>query len=225
VAKILMVDDDQNLAETVKAVLNKSGYVVDLAGDTKEAELLLLTSIYEIIILDWVMPGMSGIEFLSELRRKGIKSRVVMLTGQNDVEDKITGLESGADDYVTKPFHSTELLSRIRAILRRPEVLTTNELQAGGLTLDARKFTATWQGVDVKLTKQEYQLLELLMRNKNEVLSVDAIVERAWSSMSESSSDTVRVHLSRLRKKIEAIAEPCPIKNVHGRGYVFACED
>jgi DNA-binding response OmpR family regulator len=225
VSKILVVDDDQSLAESLKAALTKEGFVVDLAACADDADEMLQGFAYDLVILDWVMPGTEGIEFLGAIRRRGSKARVLMLTGKNDVQNKIDGLDTGADDYVTKPFSRSELISRVRALLRRPQMAETNDLCLAGVQLDQRNFRVTWHGTEIKLTKQEYQVLELLMRNKNEVLSADTIVERAWSSFSESSSDTVRVHLSRLRKKFESDQHECPVRTVHGRGYVFSTDE
>jgi DNA-binding response OmpR family regulator len=201
--------------------LTRAGFVVDLAESAEEGGELLKGFVYELIILDWTLPGAQGIDFLRSLRAGGKPIKVLMLTGNNTIDHKAAGLDSGADDYLTKPFDLRELAARVRALLRRPQVLESTELAAANVVLDTRSQRVLWHGVELKVTNQEYQLLELLMRNKNEVFSHDALVERAWSSFSESSAETVRVHMSRLRKKFEGGATPCPVKTVHGKGYIF----
>ena len=226
VSKILAVDDDEKLLESVQEFLSRSGYIVDPAFSAEEAEEMLRGFDYDLLVLDWQMPGMSGLELLAKLRTQGFKAPVLMLTGQNLVENKLEGLDAGADDYLTKPFDGRELVARVRALLRRPEIVSSKELKLSNVCLDQTTQHVTWHGIALNLTKQEYQLLELLMRHKNEIFSHEALVERAWSSLSEASSDTVRVHMSRLRKKFESAstASECPIRTLHGKGYVFAAE-
>ncbi len=220
-SKILVVDDDEKLADSIEEILTRSGYIVDQANCVEDAEPMLAGFTYDLLVLDWVMPGMHGIDFVAKLRAVGFKSPVLMLTGMNSVDNKIAGLENGADDFLTKPFDGKELVARVRAMLRRPAIQETTELNLSNVHLDTRTQRVMWHGTELKLTKQEYQLLELLMRHKNEVFSHEALVARAWSSMSESSADTVRVHVSRLRKKFEGAATECPLKTLHGKGYVF----
>ncbi|MBX9685413.1 MAG: response regulator transcription factor [Candidatus Obscuribacterales bacterium] len=223
-AKVLVVDDDEKLSDTIQEVLTRGGLIVDQALCAEDAEPMLAGFTYDLLILDWMMPGMHGIDFLAKIRAKGLKTPVLMLTGMDTVDNKIAGLDNGADDYLTKPFDRKELLARVRAMLRRPQLVESTVLNLAGVTLDTKTLKVTWQGSEIKLTKQEYQLLELLMRHKNEVFSHDALVERAWSSMSESSADTVRVHMSRLRKKFEGGVADCPLQTVHGKGYVFVAD-
>ena len=219
--KVLIIDDDHELLNSVQMVLKREGFIADVADCLEEADALLGGFAFDLIILDWNLPDGEGIDYLARLRKTGVHVPIIMLTGQHDVEKKIAGLDGGADDYLTKPFNRVELVSRIRAVLRRPQVMETTVLSGAGVVLDTRALKVTWQGAELKLTKQEYQLLELLMRHKGEVFSHNALVERAWSTMSESSPDTVRVHMSRLRKKFENGAAECPIRTVHGQGYVF----
>lgn len=222
-SKILLVDDDDNIVLSVEEILVRNGYIIDVASRVEDADGMLGGFTYDLIILDWMLPGTTGIDFLEKIRARGINTPVIMLTGMRESDDKIRGLETGADDYLTKPFNRQELLSRVRAVLRRPAmIIQGSELQVAGVSLDTKSLKVTWHGKEMQLTRQEYQLLELLMRNKNEVFSHEALVERAWSSFSESSPDTVRTHMSRLRKKFEEISdEPCPIKTVYGKGYMF----
>lgn len=224
-SKILVVDDDAEVTSTIEEVLTGSGFIVDVAATANDAQAMLAGFVYDLIILDWLMPEMQGIDFLAMLRARHLTTPVLMVTGMNQVENKVRGFETGADDYLTKPFNRQELLARVRAILRRPQAMTDTELRLSGVSLDTRTLRVTWLGKEIKLTKQEYQLLELLMRHKNEVFTHDALVQRAWSSLSEASPDTVRTHMARLRKKFEDGPMPCPLRTVHGQGYVFVSEE
>lgn len=222
-SKILVIDDDEKLAETVQDTLTRTGFIVDYANCAEEADPMLAGFVYDLIILDWVMPGMHGIDYLAKLRARGLTTPVLMLTGQSGIDHKLTGLDQGADDYLTKPFDLRELLARVRALMRRPVTATSKELKASNVAIELLSQRVTFHEVEVKLTKQEYQLLELLMRNKNEVFSQEALCERAWSSMSESSPEAVRVHIFRIRKKFETASKlsECPVRTLHGKGYIF----
>ncbi|MBY0548424.1 MAG: response regulator transcription factor [Candidatus Obscuribacterales bacterium] len=221
-SKILIVDDDKSLLASVDEVLAGHGYLVDKAEDPRLADEMLKASPYDLLILDWNLPQMTGIEFLKRIRTAGIQSPVLMLTGMDHIDNKETGLNSGADDYLTKPFNSRELVARVRALLRRPSVVVdTSDLEMNGVYLSTKTLQVKFHGNDLKLTKQEFHLLEFLMRNKDQVFNSEMLVERAWSTMAESSPDTVRVHLSRLRKKMEATGHPCPFRTVFGQGYAF----
>lgn len=225
-AKILVVDDDIAVADSVQEILEQSGFLADQANSTEDADALLRGFEYDLLILDWVLPGMHGIDFLASIRKNGMNMPVLMLTGQSSLNDKITGLETGADDYLTKPFEPKELVARVKALMRRPQVVASKQLCLANVVLDLTTQRVFWHENELKLTRQEYLLLELLMKHKNETFSHDALVERAWSSMSEASPDTVRTHMSRLRKKFELAskASKCPIKTLHGKGYVFSSD-
>lgn len=223
-SKILLVDDDFGLSESIKDILTSNGFIVDAADSAEDAEAILFSATYSLIILDWMMPGMTGIEFLKLIRSKGIQSPVLMLTGRSTIDDKEAGFETGADDYLVKPFHGRELLARVKALVRRPAKIDPAEIRLDELVLDTRARSLHRAGVDgaeIALTKQEYTLLEFLMRHPNEVFSADALIERAWSSFTECSSDTVRVHIAHLRKKLSIGEAESPIKTLHRQGYAF----
>jgi DNA-binding response OmpR family regulator len=220
-AKILLVDDDVHLAESIEETLSGHGFIVDMAANVQEAEGLLAVSQYDLIVVDWMMPHKTGIEFVGELRSKGWHAPILMLTGRDSVEDKATGLEQGADDYLVKPFNSKELVARVRALMRRPARYEEPQIQINEFVLDTGNRSLYRNGKQIALTKQEYALLEFLMRNKDQVFSSEALVERAWSSFSEASPDTVRVHITRLRKKLESEGDESPIKTLHRQGYAF----
>lgn len=221
-SKVLIIDDDMELSETIQQSLVNEGHIADVASSADEAEAILHGFAYDIIILDWMMPGKAGIELLKQWRQRGVDTPVLMLTGMNSPDHKEAGLDTGADDYLTKPFFRKELLARVRALLRRPRKIESLDLiQLGNISLNRKSLEVTCNNQQVKLTRQEFILLEFLMRNKNEVFSAEALAERAWSSMSDSSPDTVRTHMSRLRKKLGPDLESCPIQTVYAQGYVF----
>ena len=224
-SKILIVDDDIGLCDAVSSTLASCGYVVDQANDPLEAEEMLFGFTYDLIILDWMMPHSTGIEFLSKIRASGLQTPVIMLTGMSSIENKSDGFDTGADDYLTKPFHMKELLARVRAVLRRPKSMQESAVTLSGFTLDTRTKEVHFKDEAIKVTRQEYLLLEFLMRNPGQVFPQEVLVERAWSSLSESSPDTVRVHMSRLRKKLKEYTDSCPIETVHGLGYKFVIDN
>jgi two-component system, OmpR family, response regulator TctD len=222
-AKILVVDDDINLGESVKAILKEVGHLVDYASSARDAEAIVFVSSYDLLVLDWEMPQMSGVELLKRLRSQGLQTPVLMLTGRSAIEDKEVGFEHGADDYLVKPFDGRELVSRVKAIMRRRPVIESADVTVGEFVLDSKGRRMLHSGREISLTKQEYALLDLLMRNKDEVFSVEAILNRAWSGWSDCSPDTVRVHITHLRKKLAVDgAGESPIRTVHRQGYLFS---
>lgn len=223
-AKVLVIDDDPMITESLSEGLVPAGYIVDVAHNAADAENILAGSHYDCLIVDWQMPGKSGAQLVEDLRRRGTTCAILMLTGKASLDDKVKGLDVGADDYLTKPFALREVLSRLRALLRRPPQLQEDELRGAGIVINRTSRQVSCQGEQVSLTRQEYLLLEYLMTNRNRICSVDLLVNAAWSSMSESSSDTVRVHMANLRKKIKRGQDECPIRTVHGQGYVFTEE-
>lgn len=223
-SRILVIDDDAWLTQSLGESLSAAGYVVDKALSAKEAESLLAISPYELIILDWEMPEVSGIEFLVGIRRRGIETAVLMLTGRDSIDDKTSGLDEGADDYLTKPFNTKEFLSRVRALLRRPHKVQSSELAVNDIVLDQLSRRVFRNSVEIKLTKQEFLLLEFLMCHKDQVFNSEALVERAWSSLTESSPDTVRAHMANLRRKLEVDGAECPIRTLHKQGYMFVSD-
>lgn len=223
-SRILLIDDDAWLTQSLGEALKAAGYVADRAQSAKAADSMLSTSPYELIILDWEMPGIAGIDFLVEIRKRGIETPVLMLTGRDSIDDKTSGLDRGADDYLTKPFNGKELLSRVRALLRRPHKVESPELVVNDIVLDQLSRRVFRNSVEIKLTKQEFLLLEFLMRHKDQVFNSEALVERAWSSLSESSPDTVRAHMANLRRKLEIDGAECPIRTLHKQGYMFVSD-
>jgi len=218
-AKILVVEDDRPMSESICNWMTFERHLVESAFDGDEAIEMLRSFPFDLIILDWQMPGMSGVEVLQQFRARGGRTPVLMLTGKDNIKDKQVGFESGADDYLTKPFNHQELLLRVRALLRRGNVAPASSLQIGDLQLDSTTCQVTRFGQEIQLTAKEFALLEYLMRHPNQVFSSDALLDRVWPSDTESSSETVRVLLNRMRAKIDRPGQIELIQNVRGIGY------
>jgi DNA-binding response OmpR family regulator len=220
-AKILMVEDDKAVIATVTNWLKHEHYTLEVAEDGGEGLALLRAYKYDAVILDWQLPTMSGIEICKEIRSHGDMTPVLMLTGKRELDDKEQGLDAGADDYLTKPFHVRELSARLRALTRRATNQPENLLRVGDLTLDPIAYRVTRAGTDINLPKTEFALLEFLMRHADKVFTADALVERVWPSSSNANSETVRTYIKRLRQKIDADGRAEMIITVHGSGYTL----
>lgn len=222
-AKILLVEDDADLTEVLRFTLSNKGHSVKTLSGGKDALLLLRAYKYDLIILDWMMPDVSGIDVLKGFRENGGKTPVLMLTAKTTVDDKEKALDLGADDYLTKPFHSRELLARVRALLRRPQSMAQTILKAGTLELDPVSCTVLKDGKQLKLRPKVYSMLEFFMRHPNQVFSAEAIMERVWMDDASASPDTVRTHIKLLRRSIDSAAsdEESLIQNVRNRGYLM----
>lgn len=219
---ILIVDDDKGLVNLVFQSLNFEQYRCEIAYDGKEAREKLADPIFGLIILDWQLPDATGPELLQEYRRAGGSAPVLMLTGKDSVEDKEMGLDSGADDYLTKPFSVKELTARIRALLRRPQEVQNNELRAGDLVVDSKNRKVSVNGQAVILLPKEFQLLEFMMRHPNCVFSTEELLNRVWSSESVSTIEATKSTMKRLRKKLDPDGNY--IRTKHGVGFIFQTE-
>lgn len=218
-AKILVVEDDLDLAERVKAWLEAERHMAEVAMDGSSANELLDTYAYDVIILDWDLPAVSGIEVCKRFRARGGNTPIIMLTGHDKVTDKEVGLDSGADDYLTKPFHVKELSARIRALMRRPSAVTGPTLKIADIELDPQAHKATRAGAALDLLPKEFALLEFFMRHPNQLFSPEALLDRVWHSDSESTIETVYTYIKRLRQKIDTDKKNSLIKTVYGLGY------
>ena len=218
-AKILVVEDDKEIQDSVKKILELEHHQVELASDGDEGLFMMGTYTYDVIVLDWQLPKKEGVEILKDYRNSGGKAPILMLTGKTSLDDKEQGLDSGADDYLTKPFAGKELAARVRALLRRPNLSTANVLNLAGIVLDPSARTVTRNGEAVELLPREFQLLEFLMRNPNRVFEQTAILNRVWPSESDATSEALRSTVKRMRKKIDPDGEI--VRTVHGVGYVF----
>lgn len=218
-AKILIVEDDLDLRQIVEDWLKHDHHLIETATKGDEAMELIGIYSYDLIILDWQLPVYDGIQILKKFRQNGGKTPVLMLTGQDLAEQIEQGLDSGADDYLTKPFHMKELSARIRALLRRPVSVTDTVLRAAGINLNPRTFAVTKDGTDIRLLPKEFALLEFLMRHPNQVFSAEALLDRVWHSETDAAPETVRTCIKRLRKKIDGESEESVIQTLHGVGY------
>lgn len=217
--RILIVEDEYHLAEVLQKGLKEDGYAVDMANNGQEAIDLVTVIEYNLIILDLMLPIKSGIEVLRKLREQGNKIPVLILTAKDSIEDKVLGLDLGADDYLTKPFAFAELRARIRALLRRKLGESNNILKVDELVLDTITHKVSRAGKDIDLTVKEYSVLEYLVRNRGQVLSRTQIEEHVWDYRYGSDSNIVDVYIRYLRKKIDKDFDKKLIETVRGRGY------
>lgn len=219
-AKILLVEDNEDLANSVRTFLLFEHHSVEHINNGQTASEHLRAFQYDLILLDWNLPGKTGIEIVKRFRELGGNTPVLMLTGHDTVDEKEQGLDSGADDYLTKPFQMKELGARVRALLRRPAAVSnTNLLEAGNIVIDTQKYRVTLSGEPINLVPREFQLLEFFMRHPNQVFSSEALLARVWPSDSEASTEALRTALKRLRKKVDP--EGNLIRTVHGVGYIL----
>lgn len=222
--KVLLVEDDADFLNRVQEWLSLEKFTVETTSDGSDALERLKTYEYDIIVLDWNLPGMSGVDILNCYRSFGGKTPVLMLTGRNTVSEKTTGLDAGADDYLTKPFDLLELSARLRALLRRPHIVQASVLSAGDIELDTVSRTLRVAGQSVTLLPLEYSLLEFFMRHPNQVFSHTALVDRVWKAESTATAEAVRTCVMALRKKIASPGRTSMIKTVHGTGYRFEAD-
>jgi DNA-binding response OmpR family regulator len=218
-AKILIVEVDLDLCTKVRNWLARDRHSIETVDNGKEALGLLRFYKYELVILDWNLPDLTGLEICKEFRDFGGRTPILMLTGKSEVKDKTSGLDAGADDYLTKPFHFEELSSRIKALLRRPSGLVEEVIKVGTLTLETSSGRVENGGSLIPLLPKEFALLQFLMRHPNQVFSAEALLERIWASDSDSSANTVRTYMYTLRKKISPRGTSQLIQTVHGVGY------
>lgn len=219
--RILLVEDENDLRQIIKKRLIKEKYTVDDCQDGLEAEDYIDMTEYDGIILDGMLPGKDGLDILKEMRRKGNHTPVLMLTARDSVEDRVRGLDYGADDYLVKPFSFEELLARLRAVMRRKPVFVSEVLTVDDLQMNLHTKDVTRSGETIELSSKEYMLLEYLMQNKNIVLSREQIQERVWGYDFEGGSNVVDVYIRYLRKKIDHENEKKLIQTVRGVGYVI----
>lgn len=218
--KLLVVEDEIQLADALSEILRRNMYSVDTSYDGIDGLDNALTGVYDCIILDIMLPGMNGIDVLKNIRREKISTPVLLLTARSEVEDKINGLDCGADDYLTKPFVTEELLARVRALTRRKgEIVDENRLDYNGLELNKKTCSVIWEGSDVKLSLKEYQIMELLISNPHQILPKERIIEKIWGYESDVEYNNIEVYISFLRKKLSVISAPVQIKTARGIGY------
>lgn len=217
--RILVVEDDRRLADVLRRGLSEEGYAVDLCANGDDALLQAAMTAYDAIVLDLMLPGKDGMAVCRELRAAGIKTPLLMLTARDTLDDVVTGLQAGADDYLTKPFAFRELSARLQSLIRRAAGAASPQLQVGDLVLDLGSREVRRAGQRIALTNREYQVLEYLMHNRGRVVSRTMIEEHVWGYDYDGFSNTVDVHITRLRRKLDRPGEPSLIETLRGAGY------
>ncbi len=217
--RVLVVEDETRMAGLIRQGLEEEAYAVDVVGDGISALARVRNAEYDIVLLDIMLPGVDGVEVCRRLRRQGYGMPILMLTARDTTSDKVRGLDSGADDYLVKPFAIEELTARLRALVRREGPSKTTELTAGDLTLDTATKRARRGATTIDLTAKEYALLETLMLHPGQVLSRDQITDHVWDRHSETESKVIEVHIHSLRKKIDEGHTTRLIQTVRGLGY------
>ena len=217
--KILIVEDERQLSEVLVVLLKQNLHEVDAVYNGIDGEDYAMTGIYDAIIPDIILPGKNGIEVLRSLRKQGNATPILLLTAKSEAEDKIKGLDIGADDYLTKPFVTGELLARLRAITRRGSEFIGDELRAGNTTLDKNTHELCGKNGSVKLAAKEYQIMDMLFQNSTQIIPKERFVEKIWGFDSEAEYNSIEVYISFVRKKLTAIGSNVQIKAVRSVGY------
>ena len=216
--KILLAEDTRDLNRSVTVLFQMQGYDVDSAFDGEQALEFLKNDSYDCVVLDIMMPKVDGYGVLSEMRRRHISTPVLLLTAKAEIEDRVTGLDAGADDYLPKPFASKELLARIRALTRRRQMDDFTELRVGNIVLDAGKYTLSSSN-SVRLSNKEFDLMTLLMSNTDIALSTDYLLDHVWKQDENAQEDTVWLYISYLKRKLQAIGSSCTIEGSKGGSF------
>lgn len=219
--RILVVEDEKKIADFIKRGLKEEGYAVDAAYDGEEGLFLAKTNEYDLILLDLMIPKIDGLALCRKLKKEKVKAPVIMLTAKDTVKDKVMGLDSGADDYLTKPFAFEELLARIRAIFRKRDSQTLTKLKIADLELDLLTHKVAREGKEIELTTKEYSLLEYLMRNEGLIVTRTMISEHVWDIDFDTFTNVIDVYINYLRNKIDSGFEKKLIHTVRGRGYTL----
>jgi two-component system response regulator ArlR len=220
--RILMVEDEKYMAEAIAQVLKKNHYSVDLAFDGEYGLDCAVSNIYDLIILDIMLPKMDGLQVLKRLREENLSTPVILLTARGETEDKIRGLDCGADDYLAKPFHTDELLARLRALGRRQTVLMPDGIwEYGDIALTPHTLLLTCGDKEIYLSLKEAQILELLIKRASMILSKETIIEKLWGYDTEAEENRVEIHISLLRKKLAQLEACVSIRTIRNAGYIL----
>lgn len=220
--RLLLADDEKELTDALAVILNYNKYSVDTVYDGQDALDYALTGEYDGLILDVMMPKMNGFDVLRELRASGITTPVLMLTAKTQLQDKVEGLDAGADDYLSKPFETEELLARIRAMTRRGgTVFTPDVLKLGDLVLNRKTYELSCGDQSVTLANKEFQMMEMMMSNPQSVMSTERFMDRIWGYDSESEINVVWAYISYIRKKLQSLGSSVELKALRGRGYIL----
>ena len=223
--RLLIIEDEKDLADNIKKGLIEEGFAIDISNDGEDGKFMIETEPYDLVILDLMLPKIDGIRLCKEIRAKGIKTPILMLTARSTVENKIEGFDVGTDDYLVKPFDFSELKARIYALLRRAGNIELPVLEIADLKLDPQKHEVYRNSEKLELTPKEFSMLELLIRNKEKVVTRTMIVEHVWDYNYESISNLVDVLIGTLRKKVDKKGEKKLIKTVYGVGFKLSEKD
>jgi len=219
--RILVIEDEVKIAQFIKRGLKEEGYAVDVANDGEEGHFMLSSNDYDAIILDLMLPKIDGLTLCSTLRKEGNQTPIIMLTAKDTVKDKVKGLDSGADDYLPKPFAFEELLARVRVLLRKKDSRVQTQLKVDDLTLDLLTHKVTREGREIELTVKEYALLEYLMRNAGNIVTRTMISEHVWDINFDTFTNVIDVYINYLRNKIDSGFADKMIHTVRGKGYLL----
>lgn len=224
--RVLIIEDEYSLADAISETLKKEKFIVDIVTDGEEGENEALTNIYDIILLDIMLPNKNGFQILENLRKEKIDTPIIMLTAKSEMSDKLNGLENGADDYITKPFHMRELVARIKVILKRKaNIQDTNILQYDDLILNVGTGKMSCKENEIAINGKELDLLEILMLNKTQITNRETLANKIWGYNSEAEYNNVEVYVSFLRKKLKILKSNVKIKAVRGIGYKMEVEN
>jgi DNA-binding response OmpR family regulator len=216
---ILIVEDDRELAFMTSAFLRNEGYAVDVVHSGDKVAEIISKKEYDILVLDWMLPGKEGVDIIKEYRETGGVKGIIMVTGNRKVDDIERGIDSGADDYLTKPFSMKELSARVRALQRRPLTYLGNVIQVDDVSMDVKTHVVKCGEEEVHLFPREFSLLKFLMSNPGTVFSPENLLNNVWEAESDATPDSIRTNIRRIRQKITKEGQPCILVNVHGVGY------
>ncbi len=217
--RLLLAEDEEDMSNALTKILKSNNYSVDAVDNGDDALDYIESEIYDGAILDIMMPGLSGIEVLKQARADGIKTPVLLLTAKSEIDDKVEGLDAGADDYLTKPFSMKELLARVRALVRRKEEVVDSKLEFGNVSLDRLTYEISTPNGTQKLGNKDFQMLEMLIEHPGQVISIDQFMDKIWGYDSEAELNVVWVYISNLRKKLKSLKADITIKAHRGVGY------
>ena len=219
--RILLAEDEISIARALKLMLEKNQYTVDMVHNGAEALDFIHSVPYDALVLDIMMPEMDGIELLTAVRKMGIKTPALFLTAKGEIEDRVAGLDAGADDYLPKPFATSEFLARVRALVRRSTAYVPATLRFGGVELDGNRYILRSSSGELRLNNKEYQLMELFMRNPRQVFSTTLLMDKVWELGSEAEVDVVWTYIGFLRRKLRELNADIEIKTIRGAGYTL----
>ena len=219
--RALIIEDDQKTARLLAKGLREERFSVDIAHSGDKGDEMASVTSYDVIVLDRLLPDKDGLVVCQGLRGRGVVTPILMLSARSSIEDRVTGLNAGADDYLTKPFGFIELVARIRALLRRSELTRAVVLTVADLTLDPATYRVTRGGITINLTRKEYAILEVLMRHSGQVVGRAELAERVWQTEPDAFTNLIDIHVSNLRRKIEPAGAPRLIHTIRGHGYLL----